>query len=89
MKDNLVKKFFRCRYVSTGIILLAIGMALVAIGYRVQTEKGPNYGWIMVLGVLCMGCGCLCFLLSLTRKEKHQHKLLDRKKNQQQANKKN
>ena len=88
MKDNLIKKFFRCRYVSTGIILLAIGMALVAIGYRVQTEQGPNYGWIMVLGVLCMGFGCLCFLLSLIRKEKHLHKLLNRKKNQQQANKK-
>jgi hypothetical protein len=89
MEDNLVKKFFRCRYVCTGIILLVIGMALVAIGYRVQTELGPNYGWIMVLGVLCMGCGCLCFLLSLTRKEKHQHKVLNRKNKQKQSIEKN
>jgi hypothetical protein len=88
MKDNPVKKFFRCQYVCMGIILLVIGMALVAIGYRVQTEKGPYYGWITVLGVLGMGFGCLCFLLSLTRKEKHQHKLLNRKKNQEQAIKK-
>ncbi|MFM6954731.1 MAG: hypothetical protein ACKOWL_07065 [Sphingobacteriaceae bacterium] len=85
MKDNPVKKFFRCRYVCMGIALLAFGASLFAIGYRIQTEKGPNYGWIAVLGVLCMGFGCLCFLLSLTRKEQHQHKLLDRKKNQHKS----
>jgi drug/metabolite transporter (DMT)-like permease len=72
-----------------GIILLLIGMALVAIGYRVQTELGPNYGWIMVLGVLCMGFGCLCFLLSLTRKEKHQHRVLNRKKNHLKSSERN
>ena len=88
MKDNPVKKFFRCQYICIGIILLVIGIALVAIGYRIQTEKGPYYGWITVLGVLSMGFGCLCFLLSLTRKEKHQHKVLNRKNNQQQASKK-
>jgi len=43
----------------------------------------------MVLGVLCMGFGCLCFLLSLTRKEKHEHKVLNRKKNRLQAKEKN
>ena len=57
MKDNPVKKFFRCQYVCMGIILLLIGIALAAIGYRVQTEKGPYYGWITVLGVLGMGFG--------------------------------
>lgn len=80
MKKNNLKKMMRCRFLCLGIGLTVFGIAIFSFGYILQAINWEQYGWMAILGVLFMGLGCLCFLLSLTRKNQHEQKLAEREK---------
>lgn len=83
MNKNSLKKMVRCRYLCVGIGLLVVGIAVFIFGYILQAVNWAQYGWMAILGVLFMGLACLCFLLSLTRKNQHNQKLAEREKQKQ------
>ncbi len=74
------------KYLRNGLIYLAVGVALCALGYYLMEREIALYKGVMSVGFIVFGVGFLTIMYSLIRKIERQSFKRIRKERQEQDN---